>query len=55
VLEPNDEFCEYYLNTVEKIRELLKTKNLVDSMNDEEVENMMEAFDELHNNGNILH
>ena len=55
VLEPNEEFCEYYLNTVEKIKSLLKAKNIIDSMDEEEIENAREAFDELRNNGNILH
>jgi len=55
VLEPNEEFCEYYLNTVEKIKDLLKAKNIIDSMDEEEIENAREAFDELRNNGNILH
>lgn len=55
ILEPNDEFCEYYTNTVEKIKELLAAKNLVDSFDDEELEDIMEAFEELKQHGDTLH
>ena len=56
MFEPADEFCEYYLNTVEKIKDLLKAKNVVDNLSDEEVDIMMEAFEELDdNNGYTLH
>lgn len=55
LLEPNDEFCEYYMNTVEKIKDLLKAKNLVDSLDDDEVNDIMDAFDELNLDGTTLH
>jgi hypothetical protein len=47
LLEPADDFCEYYTNTVEKIRELLKAKNLVNDLNDDEVNDIMDAFEQL--------
>jgi MinD-like ATPase involved in chromosome partitioning or flagellar assembly len=46
VFEPNDEFAEYYTNTVEKINELLKAKRLADEMTDEEIEDIMDALDD---------
>ena len=55
LLEPADEFAEYYVNTVEKIHDLLKAKNLVDELNDEEVNDIMDALEELHEYGNTLH
>jgi len=55
LLEPNDEFCEYYMNTVEKIRELLAAKNLVDSLEDDEVNDIMDAVEELKHYGDTLH
>ncbi len=55
LLEPNDEFTEYYLSTVEKIKELLDAKNLVDSLDDEEIDNIMEAFEEMKQYGDTLH
>ena len=55
MVEPAEEFCEYYLNTVEKIKALLKAKTLVDNMNNEEVNDIMDAFEEMNNNGNLLH
>ena len=55
ILEPNDEFCEYYLNTVEKIKDLLEAKNLVDSLDDDEVNDIMDALGELDSKGTTLH
>lgn len=55
LLEPNDEFVEYYMNTVEKIKDLLAAKNLVDGLNDDELEDVMYAFEELEQDGTTLH
>lgn len=55
MVEPAEEFCEYYLNTVERIKELLSAKNLVDSLDDEEVNNIMDAFEEMEHHGITLH
>ena len=55
LLEPNDEFVEYYMNTVEKIKELLAAKNLVDGLDDDEVNDIMDAFEEMDNDGVTLH
>ena len=54
-IEPDNNFCEYYTNTVQKIHELLKAKNLVDSLEDEEVNNIMDAIEELQEVGHTLH
>jgi hypothetical protein len=54
-IEPADDFCEYYVNTVEKIRELLKAKNLVDELGDSELDDVMDAFEELKDDGFTLH
>ena len=53
IFEPNDEFAEYYTNTVEKINDLLKAKNLANSMTDEEIEDIMDALED--GNGQTLH
>ena len=55
ILEPNDEFCEYYLNTVEKIKDLLAAKNAIDKLDSEEYDDTMDAFEELLNDGKTLH
>jgi hypothetical protein len=55
MFEPADDFCEYYTNTVQKVRELLKAKNLVDSLEENEINDIMEAFDEFNNDGKTLH
>jgi hypothetical protein len=53
IFEPNDEFAEYYVNTVEKIKSLMKAKNVADSMTDEEIEDIMDALDD--GEGQTLH
>jgi hypothetical protein len=53
VIEPNDEFAEYYTNTVEKIKMLLKAKNDTDEMTDEEIEDIMDAMED--GDGQTLH
>jgi hypothetical protein len=53
MFEPNDEFAEYYTNTVEKIKNLLKAKNVADSMTDEEIEDIMDAMED--GDGQTLH
>jgi hypothetical protein len=55
ILEPDDEFAEYYVNTVEKIHDLLKAKNLVNELSDNEIDDIMDAFEEIKQHGNILH
>jgi hypothetical protein len=55
VMEPEDEFCEYYLNTVYKIKELLKAKSLVDEMDDDEIQEMLDEFEDLSNDGDTIH
>jgi SAM-dependent MidA family methyltransferase len=55
IIEPADDFCEYYWNTVEKIKDLLKAKNLVDDMSDEEIDMIMNEFEDMDNNGSTLH
>ena len=55
IIEPADDFCEYYCNTVEKIKELLKAKNLVDDMSDEEIDMIMNEFEDMNNDGATLH
>jgi hypothetical protein len=53
MFEPNDEFVEYYLNTVEKIKSLMKAKELTDEMTDEEIEDIMDALED--GDGQTLH
>ena len=54
-MEPEEEFCEYYINTVYKIKELLKAKEIISEMDDEELGNMINEFEELEQYGNTLH
>jgi hypothetical protein len=44
LIEPNDDLVEYYSTTVSKIAELLKAKDVVDEMEDEQIEDILEAM-----------
>jgi hypothetical protein len=56
VLDPADDFSEYYLNTVSKIKELLKAKEAVDNMTDEEMNDIINDFELMDHKGNsVLH
>lgn len=55
LIEPADDFCEYYTNTITKIQELLKAKQIVQEMSDEEIHEALEQFEELNHDGNTLH
>ena len=55
LLEPDDEFCEYYINTVYKIKELLKAKEIVSEMDDIEIQGLIDEFEDLDNDGYTLH
>jgi len=59
-MEPTDEFTEYYNTTVEKINRVLKKQQEIEmndiiETTDEELTELMEAFIEMEQNGNILH
>jgi hypothetical protein len=53
VFDPNDEFCEYYSNTVEKLHAVLKAKEMTDAMTDEEIEEVMESL--IESKGQLIH
>lgn len=44
ILDPNDSLIEYYESTVEKFHEILKAKEVADSMTDDE---MTEGFESI--------
>lgn len=54
VFEPNEDLKEYYLNTVEKIANLLKARDVADELTEDEANHIMEAISELQE-GRILH
>jgi hypothetical protein len=52
VFEPTEEFTEYYLNTVDRMAEILRNRSKVK----EEDVNMMEVFKDMESiKGNLLH
>jgi hypothetical protein len=55
VIDPADDFCEYYVNTIKKIQDLLKAKKMVQEMSDEEIDEALEHFQDLNHDGNLLH
>ena len=55
VLEPDDEFSEYYLNTVEKVKRLLDAKATVKNMTDEEIQEIVDEFNTMNQGNDTLH
>ena len=55
VLEPDDEFSEYYLNTVEKIKRLLDAKSTVKNMTEEEIQEIVDEFNTMNQGNDTLH
>ena len=54
--EPNDEFAEYYLYTVEKIKSVLSAKELAKEMSDEELQLAINDFQDIQYDGTgVLH
>jgi GTPase involved in cell partitioning and DNA repair len=59
-MEPTEEFTEYYNATVEKINKVLKKQKEIEvndiiETTDDEFEELMEAFNEMEQDGHILH
>jgi hypothetical protein len=54
VVEPADDFCEYYTHTVEKLTELLDYKEKTKHMDEQQINNIMDAYEEM-NHGTIVH
>jgi hypothetical protein len=57
-MEPSEDFCEYYMNTVERIYDLLSAKDSVNDISfvdEEEVESILREMEEMRNNGDTLH
>jgi hypothetical protein len=55
VLEPDEEFSEYYLHTVERIKKLLDAKNSVKVMSEEEMKQVLEALLDDSDEDKVLH
>lgn len=55
VAEPTDEFSEYYTHTVEKVAKLLKARKDFEDMDEEDLDKIMDAYEELHQTDLILH
>jgi hypothetical protein len=59
-MEPTDELSEYYVVTLEKINKILKKQqeinmNDIIEVNNDEAEELLKAFIEMEQNGNLLH
>jgi len=55
VLEPDDEFSEYYLSTVEKVNRLLEAKASVKDMTDDEIQEIVDEFNTMNQGNDTLH
>jgi len=55
ILEPDEEFSEYYLHTVEKIKRLLKAKDSVNEMSDEEIQEIVDELTTIRQGNDTIH
>lgn len=55
MLNPDEEFVEYYYHTIEKIKRLMKAKADIAEMSDEEINNIINQFELENNETGILH
>jgi len=55
ILEADNEFIEYYTNTVERLNRLLKAKKDMNNMTDEEINNIINEFELEDNETGTLH
>jgi len=55
IIEADEEFIEYYLHTIEKIKRLLKVKEDVSNMTDEEISHLINEFEIEINESGTLH
>jgi hypothetical protein len=49
MLDPDDEFIEYYYHTIDKIKKLISARQKISEMSEEEINNIINQF-ELENN-----
>jgi hypothetical protein len=55
MLDPDEEFIEYYCYTIEKIKRLMKAKADIAEMSDEEINHIINEFEMENNETGILH
>jgi hypothetical protein len=55
MLNPDEEFVEYYYHTIEKIKRLMKAKADIAEMTDEEINHIINEFEMENNETGILH
>jgi hypothetical protein len=54
VVEPTDELVEYYISGIEKLHQLLYAKDIMKDLDDEDYEEVMDAFEELQQEGHTI-
>jgi len=55
MIDPDEEFVEYYYHTIEKIKRLMQAKTDIAEMSDEEINNIINQFEMENNETGILH
>jgi hypothetical protein len=55
VIDPDEEFTEYYRDTVFRLNEILKAKKLASEMDDLDLTDLIEAFEDIQHHGDTLH
>ena len=55
MVDPDNEFVEYYYHTIDKIKRLMKAKADIEQMSDEEINHIINQFELENNETGILH
>jgi len=55
MVDPDDEFIDYYYHTIEKIKRLMQAKADIEQMSDEEINHIINQFETEYNETGILH
>ena len=55
IIDPEDEFRDYYVDTIIKIKALLRARELLKSIDEEEMNDLINQFEDLEHHGNTLH
>ena len=55
IVEPDIEFVEYYQHTIEKVKRLMQTRKDIESMTDEEINNIINQMELNNNESGIYH
>lgn len=55
VCDPNENFSEYYSNTVDKMNSVLQSRDELDEVSEEQANQILEAMEEIRKDNRLIH